>query len=404
MKILLLTNEYPNDAYPKPDSPWVLPYFAREWVKQGHEVTVVVNSTKFPRLYYVFARLVSSYYSKKFEITASNLSDRTWARPFSFVDNGVKVWNIPMLKLKPGGKFRGSAIDRQVRNICSLLSKNGFTPDVITGHWVNPQLMLVAILGQKYRCKTAFVFHSDYGSNVIRKFDVAKQILDIDRIGCRSAYAAKELRKMLGLPKMPFVCYSGVPDQYISNISTNTSFCEGRRDSITIICAARLVGYKNIDSIIDAMAKTKHRCSLRIAGEGPLKESLIRRAQSLDLDKKVSFLGKISRESLQEEMHRSTMFVLISNHEVFGLVYLEAMLQGCIVVAGRESGAEGIIREGENGFLCESGNSVELAKIIESVAEMPQEELQQMSSNAQKTAQLFSDAKVAEMYLRNIVE
>ena len=403
MKILLLTNEYPNEAYPKPDSPWVLPYFAREWVKQGHEVMVVVNSTKFPRLYYMFARLVSSHYGKRFEITASNLSDRTWAQPFFFVDNGVRVWNMPMLKMKPGGKFGGRVIDRQVRNICSLLSQNNFTPDVITGHWVNPQLILVSALGGRLNCKTAFVFHSDYGLNVIRKFDIAKYIQHIDKIGCRSEYAAKELKQMLRLQKMPFVCYSGVPDRFIST-TPNTSFCEGRQDSITIICAARLVGYKNIDSIIDAMARTRHSCSLRIAGEGPLKDSLSNRVQSLNLDEQVSFLGKISRESLQEEMHRSTMFALISNHEVFGLVYLEAMLQGCIVVASRESGADGIIRDGENGFLCEAGNSVELAKIIERVAEMSLEEQRHLSENAQKTAQLFSDAKVAEMYLKNIVD
>lgn len=402
MKILLLTNEYPNDAYPKPDSPWVLPYFAREWVKQGHEVTVVVNSTKFPRLYYTFAHLVKSYYSKRFEITASNLSDRTWTRPFFFVDNGVNVWNIPMLKLKPGGKFRGSVIDRQVRNICSLISNNHFAPDVITGHWVNPQLMLVSMLGERLNCKTAFVFHSDYSLNVIRKFDVDRHLQHIDRIGCRSEYAAKEVKRLLGLTMMPFVCYSGIPDRYIDNISANTSLFEGRRKDITIICAARLVGYKNIDSIIDAIATTKYNCKLCIAGEGPLKDCLVHHAQSLNLEKQVYFLGKISRETLQEEMHQSMMFVLVSHHEVFGLVYLEAMLQGCIVVASRESGADGIIRDGENGFLCESGNSAELAKIIEKVAELPKDERRKLSENAQKTARSFSDAKVAEMYLRNI--
>lgn len=402
MRILLLTNEYPNEAYPKPDSPWVLPYFAREWVKQGHEVMVVVNSTKFPRPYYSFARLVRSYYSKRFEITASNLSDRTWTQPFSFVDNGVNVRNIPMLKLKPGGKFRGSVIDRQVRNICTLLSDNHFAPDVITGHWVNPQLMLVSILGERLNCKTAFVFHSDYGQNVIRKFDIARRIQHIDRIGCRSEYAAKEVKKLLGLTEMPFICYSGIPDRYVDHISANTSLFEGRRNDMTIICAARLVGYKNIGSIIDAIAGAKCNCKLCIAGEGPLKDSLVHHVQSLNLDKQVSFLGKISRETLQKEMHQSMMFVLISHHEVFGLVYLEAMLQGCIVVASRESGADGIIRDGENGFLCESGNSAELAKIIERVAEMPKDERRKLSENAQKTARAFSDSKVAEMYLKNI--
>ena len=397
MKILLLTNEYPNEAYPKPDSPWVLPYFAREWVKQGHEVMVVVNSTKFPRLYYTFAHLVSSYYSKRFEITASNLSDRTWTRPFSFVDNGVNVWNIPMLKLKPGGKFWGSVIDRQVRNICSLLSDSHFAPDVITGHWVNPQLTLVSMLGERLNCKTAFVFHSDFGLNVIRKFDVARRIQHIDRIGCRSEYAAKEVKKLLGLTEMPFVCYSGVPDCYIQNVADN----EGLQ-YLKILCAARFVGYKNVGSIVDAVAMLEYDCKLSIVGEGPLRGDLEKQVKSLGLEGQVSFFGKISRELLQEEMHHSTMFVLISEHEVFGLVYIEAMLQGCIVVAGRESGADGIIVDGENGFLCEAGNCYELAEIIRRVARMGSEERKRLSLEAQKTAKRFADSKVAEMYLNNI--
>ena len=397
MKILLLTNEYPNEAYPKPDSPWVLPYFAREWVKQGHEVMVVVNSTKFPRLYYSFAHLVRSYYSKRFEITASNLSDRTWTRLFSFVDNGVNVWNIPMSKLKPGGKFRGSVIDRQVRNICSLLSDNHFAPDVITGHWVNPQLMLVSMLGERLNCKTAFVFHSDYGQNVIRKFDIARRIQHIDKIGCRSEYASKALKRLLMLPEQPFVCYSGVPDCYIQNATTN----EGLH-CLKILCAARLVGYKNVGSIIDAFSQLEYDCKLSIVGEGPLKGDLEKQVKSLGLEGQVSFLGTISRELLQEEMHRSTMFVLISDHEVFGLVYIEAMLQGCVVVASRESGADGIIVDGVNGFLCEAGNCYELAEIIRRVARMGSEERKRLSLEAQKTAKRFADSKVAEMYLNNI--
>ena len=397
MKILLLTNEYPNEAYPKPDSPWVLPYFAREWVKHGHEVMVVVNSTKFPRLFYTFAHLVRPYYSKRFEITASNLSDRTWTRPFSFVDNGVNVWNIPMLKLKPGGKFWGSVIDRQVRNICSLLSNNHFAPDVITGHWVNPQLMLVSILGERLNCRTAFVFHSDYGLNVIRKFDVARHIQHIDRIGCRSEYAAKEVKKLLGLAKMPFVCYSGVPDCYIQNVVDNEGLLY-----LKILCAARLVGYKNVGSIINALSQLEYDCKLSIVGEGPLRGDLEKQIKSLGIEGQVSFLGKISRELLQEEMHHSTMFVLISEHEVFGLVYIEAMLQGCIVVASRESGADGIIVDGVNGFLCEAGNCYELAEIILRVARMGSEERKRLSLEAQKTAKRFADSKVAEMYLRNI--
>ena len=320
-----------------------------------------------------------------------------WTRPFSFVDNGVNVWNIPMLKLKPGGKFRGSVIGRQVRNICALLSNNHFAPDVITGHWVNPQLMLVSMLGERLNCKTAFVFHSDYGQNVIRKFDIARRIQHIDRIGCRSEYASKALKRLLMLPEQPFVCYSGVPDCYIQNAAAN----EGLQ-YLNILCAARLVGYKNVGSTIAALSQLEYDCKLSIVGEGPLKGDLEKQVKSLGLEGQVSFLGTISRELLQEEMHRSTMFVLISDHEVFGLVYIEAMLQGCVVVASRESGADGIIVDGVNGFLCEAGNCYELAEIIRRVARMGSEERKRLSLEAQKTAKRFADSKVAEMYLNNI--
>jgi glycosyltransferase involved in cell wall biosynthesis len=196
---------------------------------------------------------------------------------------------------------------------------------------------------------------------------------------------------------MPFVCYSGVPVCYIQKAAAN----EGLQ-YLKILCAARLVGYKNVGSIIDALSQLEYDCKLSIVGEGPLRGDLEKQMKFLGIEGEVSFLGKISREHLQEEMHHSTMFVLISEHEVFGLVYIEAMLQGCIVVASRESGADGIIVDGVNGFLCEAGNCYELAEIIRRVARMGGEERKRLSHEAQETAKRFADSKVAEMYLRNI--
>ena len=42
---------------------------------------------------------------------------------------------------------------------------------------------------------------------------------------------------------------------------------------------------------------------------------------------------------------------MISKNEAFGLVYLEAMLAGCIVAS--RNGIDGIIIDGYNGFLCD---------------------------------------------------
>ena len=54
---------------------------------------------------------------------------------------------------------------------------------------------------------------------------------------------------------------------------------------------------------------------------------------------------------------------MISSNEVFKLVYLEAMAQGCIVIASKGGGFDGINVDGQNGFLCEPGDSEQLESI-----------------------------------------
>ena len=50
--------------------------------------------------------------------------------------------------------------------------------------------------------------------------------------------------------------------------------------------------------------------------------------------------------------------------KTFGLVYLEAMARGCITVASRDEGFDGIIQDGVNGFLCKSGDETELVQYL----------------------------------------
>lgn len=49
-------------------------------------------------------------------------------------------------------------------------------------------------------------------------------------------------------------------------------------------------------------------------------------------------------------MLASDCFIMISKNEAFGLVYLEAMSAGCITIASRGEGFDGVIIHGVNGF------------------------------------------------------
>lgn len=404
MNILCLTNEYPNKNYPKKDSPWIVPYFAREWVKQGNRVIVVVNSTKFPLICYWGVNFIKPFLMNKYNITESNLSSRIWARPFDIMDEGVRVYNRPMLKYIPSANFTEARCKHQVEEITKLLIENDFVPDVITGHWLNPQLRLISMLTEHYHCKSAFVFHSEVDSKYIDKYNVGQYIRNIHRIGCRSKTNSEILKKNLNLPYDPFVCPSGIPDQYIEKRQNSDRIIRDRE--LQVICAGRLVNYKRIDAVIEACSEFEREeiCQLTIVGEGQLKEELEEFAKKSNFSDRIAFTGMIERDALIKMMYQSDIFALISEREVFGLVYLEAMLQGCIVIASKGGGVDGIIIDEVNGFLCEQGDSKELSKILSKILRMTDGERKQISEKATETAAQYSDSQVAKTYLSNILE
>lgn len=404
MNILCLTNEYPNKNYPKKDSPWIVPYFTREWAKQGNRVIVVVNSTKFPLICYWGVNLIKPFLMSRYNITESNLSSRIWAKAFDLTDEGVRVYNRPMLKYIPSSNFTEARCKRQVDIIANLMEQNDFEPDVITGHWLNPQLRLISMLTERYHCKSAFVFHSEVEKKYIDKFNVRQYIGNVHRIGCRSKTNSEILKKNLNLPYDPFVCPSGIPDQYIENRQISRRMI--RDHELRIICAGRLVNYKRIDAVIAACSEFKRDelCQLTIVGEGQLREKLENYAEIKGFSDRTVFTGKVERDVLIKMMAQSDVFALVSEKEVFGLVYLEAMLQGCIVIAAKGGGVDGIIIDGINGFLCEQGDSRELSGIISKILRMTDAERRQISEKAVVTATQYSDSQVAKTYLSNILE
>ena len=375
--------------------------FAREWVKQGHEVVVIVNSSAFPSFYYRIGNVVKSLITKTFDV--SRMPDRLWIKRFAYEEAGVHVENIPIKKYIPHGRFSRAALHNQLQTIAEILETRDFQPDAVVGHWVNPQLMLVAALAKKYHAQPAFVFHADYVETTCKKFAVQSYIDQIDCVGFRSKSAAEAAKGYLHFRREPFIVASGIPDAFIEQYR---DLPERRfdRDGFRLITAARLVEYKRIDAVLGAMAKAFPRgtTELTIAGSGPQQEKLCAQAQDAGILERIRFLGQIPREALQEQMRSSDVFVLISEHETFGLVYLEAMLHGCIVIASRFGGVDGIIEHGVNGFLCAEGCEEELVTILQNIQTMAPSEKQAMSRRAYETAMQYSESAAARRYLDNL--
>jgi len=123
----------------------------------------------------------------------------------------------------------------------------------------------------------------------------------------------------------------------------------------------RLVYDKGVDVLLQALALVKE-VKLVIVGDGPEKENLVKLAQKLHLDERVSFVG--SQKSLNHYFEKAIALILPSRREGFGLVLIEALAASVPVIGTNIGGIIDIIKNEENGFLIPPNNVSELASAM----------------------------------------
>ena len=274
--------------------------------------------------------------------------------------------------------------------------------DVIVGHWANPTLEVLSALRAKYSIPCGIVLHETasqllhyYGSDTSRLLD------SVDVIGYRSKPLKEDIEKHFGVHRS-FMAYSGVPESFIEEADKLPSRNFTKIENFVFIGA--LIKRKYPAEILTSLVKVYNaqEFSMTYIGSGK-QEAFIRKfAEEHSITGNVTLTGRIPRKEIMDYLKNSEVFIMISKSEVYGLVYLEAMAFGCIPIASRNEGFDGIIIDGQNGFLCEAGNSEELALILNRIRNLSPESLKQISYNAQITAREYSDSKVASKYINQL--
>jgi glycogen(starch) synthase len=146
-----------------------------------------------------------------------------------------------------------------------------------------------------------------------------------------------------------------------------------QRERPYVLGIGRLVPQKGFDLLIDAFAQiagTHPELDLLLAGDGPARADLERRAR--DLGTRVSFLGAVPATRAFALHAGAKAFVLPSRHEPQGIVVIEAMAAGTPVIATRVGGVPETVRDGENGLLVSGGNAAALADALRDVLDQPE--------------------------------
>ena len=108
-----------------------------------------------------------------------------------------------------------------------------------------------------------------------------------------------------------------------------------------VLYVGRLAVMKGVDTFLRAAARVVPSFPdvlFVIAGEGPEYERLIQLAAHLGIGDRVMFLGKVSEEEREVLLSGSSVFVLPSVVEPFGIAALEAMAAGVPTIVSKTSG------------------------------------------------------------------
>jgi glycosyltransferase involved in cell wall biosynthesis len=139
------------------------------------------------------------------------------------------------------------------------------------------------------------------------------------------------------------------------------------RKELCILFVGNLVPRKGLTYLIEAakkIVKERKKVKFLIAGEGPLKNQLIRNIQEANISNSFKFLGRVDEKLLPLLYNCADVFVLPSIQEGQGIVLLEAQASGKPIVAFDVGGAKEAVRNGVTGILVKPGDSNALADAL----------------------------------------
>ena len=169
-----------------------------------------------------------------------------------------------------------------------------------------------------------------------------------------------------------------------------------------IVSAARLMKQKNQLMLIDAFAQIKQEFpdyTLTIYGEGPFRDELQNRIDSIGLADCVELPGKV--QNIFDCIADAELFVLASDFEGMPNALIEAMCLGLPVISTRVSGATDLIEDGKNGLLTDVGDTQKLANSMKRI--LADAELrQQCAQNAIALNEQLHTDKILSQWLQYI--
>lgn len=371
------------------NQPKIIHYFAKEWVKDGHNVLVIyTHPHRLSSLINFIGTIKSLLLLKKPKIKELD---------------GVLSTMIEVYRFSPGDFNHIRIQKKNIYRYCNESIQDwGYEPDKMIYHFPSSYLWLAEKMKNKYNCDQIGVFHNiDLKLISKHKFDYYKKAIQVfSKFGFRSKIIEKNSNFKEVSSDRKFIASSGIPSNIIFKQELSPDF----HKKLKIIYVGRLDSNKNVHTILKALDRLNEKInfSFKIFGDGPNRKKLQSFVNNSSLKSKVTFFGEVPRVEIFNAMRDADIFVMVSHKETLGLTYLEAMAAGCIVIGSKGTGIDGIVINDLNGFLVDSHSVEDLTKCIVKISNTDINKLQNILNESYNTILNHTDEHTARSYIENL--
>jgi glycosyltransferase involved in cell wall biosynthesis len=282
--------------------------------------------------------------------------------------------------------FRGFGYKR-IRFVLSSYREGRKSGIVLLSH-IN--LLLVGYLIKRSRPSVKLVLLA-HGIEVWQPLPAWKKrmLQRCDRILTVSHFTRDKMRSLYDLPEDKFRVLNNCLDPFAEQpLEKDRSLTLLKHyglssDNIILLTVSRMVeterykGYDKVLQVLPGLIKTYPGLRYLLVGryDDAEKKRLDELISILGLEDIVVFTGLIPDDMLAAHFKLGDVFVMPSEKEGFGIVFIEAMFYNIPVIAGNKDGSTDALLGGELGILIDPDNKIELINAISTIIDKKDEHL-----------------------------
>ncbi len=293
----------------------------------------------------------------------------SYALPFRFDEfqqnlffHGVETTAYPLFKHPP----YTLALATRMAEVCCQ-----YQLDILHVHYAIPHATCAFLAKQMVTCRLPKIITTLHGTDITlvgsdpSYYDITKFSINAsDGITAVSQYLADETVREFKIEKEIRVVHNFFDGDRFN--PGNHSACKRHTfatdNEFIISHVSNFRPVKRALDVIDIFDRIQQKlpAKLLLVGEGPDAVLVRRQVNKRNLTDKVIFLGNQSR--VEAILPVSDLFLLPSEEESFGLAALEALASGVPVIGTSDTGLVEVIEDNVDGFLCQVGDTTEMAE------------------------------------------